>query len=201
MNSKHALFVVFLLPLTGLADTNVIYRLDPAQTQVSVLLGKTGLFGFMGDNHVIDVPVSEGTLVFDPSTNKFLSLEFILDTGRIKVLDPNIKEETRDVVQEKMVGEKVLDVSKYPTIRFFSTAFNKSNQGNSWRIPGNMTVKDKTVSVEITAEIQIESSGFTAKGQAELKLSDFGITPPGAGAGTIKVKNLFDVEFESHGQK
>ena len=182
-------------------ESSAIYQLDPDQTQVRVHLGKSGLFGFMGDNHIIEVPISEGTLVSDPSSNQPQSLEFTIQTGQIKVLDPAMADDTRVEVQNKMVGEKVLDTLQYPTIQFSSTAFNKTTGENTWKIPGKITIKGQTVSIEITAEIDIDSSEFSTQGQAELKLSNLGINPPGAGAGTIKVKNLFTVEFESHGKK
>ncbi|MCZ6672184.1 MAG: YceI family protein [Verrucomicrobia bacterium] len=203
MRLQYALIVAILLPFKGHAapDTGAIYQLDPGRTQVRVHLGKSGLFGFMGDNHIIDVPISEGTLVSDPSSNQPQSLKFTIQTGQVKVLDPDIADDNRVEVQNKMIGENVLDVLKYPTIQFSSTAFKKTKDENTWRIPGKITVKDQTVSIEITAEINIEPSHFTAQGQAELRLSHLGIKPPGAGAGTIKVKNLFKVEFESYGKK
>lgn len=195
--------MVILLPLIGRAnpDGSVIYHLDPDRTQVRVHLGKSGLFGFMGDDHVIDVPVLTGTLVANPTNNEPVSLEFAIQTGRIEVLDPELAADTRIEVQQKMIGEKVLDVAQFPSIQFSSSSFKKAKGDSMWRIVGEITVKDSAAAIEISAEIQLEASAFKARGQTEIKLSAIGIKPPGAGAGTIKVKNLFTVDFESYGKK
>lgn len=163
---------------TAKQGNQIEYQLIPNQTRAIVQLGKSGLLGFMGDEHTIEVPVTQGRLITDPANQKPLSLEFVVETDAIRVLDPHLKEETRDKVRVTMAGESVLDVVSHPEIRFSSQEIKPMDQENARHITGNLRIKEETVPIEFTAAIVLENSQFTAHGEKKISTESFGNRAP-----------------------
>jgi len=177
-----ALALWFTIPLA--AQTGAI---DPLHSFFTVRVFKAGLFSAFGHEHEVRAPLTEGAIHESGAP----SVELRVDARRLTVLDPNRPEKERAEVQETMLGPTVLDSSRFPEIRFRSTAVEKKG-ADHWQVRGELTLHGQTrpVLVDVVCE------GGRYRGSAMLKQTDFGITPVRVGGGTVKVKDEVRVEFE-----
>ena len=93
----------------------------------------------------------------------------------------------------------MLDVAKYPEILFRSSSVKSTPQGESFKlvVTGTLTLKGRSVPVEIPLDARRVDGGIEATGETKLELRDLGIEPPSV-AGVVKVSNGFKLEFEIH---
>ncbi|MEZ5318566.1 MAG: YceI family protein [Vicinamibacterales bacterium] len=98
------------------------WTIDAAASHVTILVGKTGLFGFVGHTHEIHAPRLSGTIAFDRDAPGRSVVHLAFEAGALRV-DPE-GEPPDDVpeVQRTMLGPEVLDVARYPMISFDSTS-------------------------------------------------------------------------------
>ena len=106
---------------------------------------------------------------------------------------------------EHLRGEKWLDTAKFPEITFKSTGL-KHLKGDEYEIVGDFTMRGMTKPVIAKAVVRFlddEKAVKTLGGPAvkavasfSVKLSDFGITPPGIG---IKVSDSLDISLSVFG--
>jgi len=174
------------------------YAVDPAASHVRIRLGRAGLMKFLGHDHEIEAPVAEGRIevVDDDPTRSSVTLRF--ESGRLTIVPGS--EPAKDVatVEERMRGPEVLEVTRYPKIAFVSTSVrSQAKDGSSVRIvvAGTLTLRGRSLPVEVPLEAVREGLGMTARGGLALNLRDLGIEPPSV-AGVVRVANRFRLEFE-----
>jgi len=176
------------LCLSHLAAANSDSRkIDGPHSTLTVRVYKSGVLSAFGHNHEIQAPIQSGEVKESDSP----SVEVLVDARKLRVLDPEVSEGTRDQIQETMQGSQVLDVAHFPEIHFQSTAV-EARGPDHWIVHGNLALhgKDHPVAVEATLK------GEHYRGSATLKQSDFGITPVTVAGGTVKVKDVVKIEFD-----
>src|SRR6202023_2853991 len=114
-----------------------------------------------------------------------------VDSGKMRVLDPDISADDRAKIQHTMVGAGVLDAEHFPKISYHSTAITKSGDAH-WEVRGNLSLRGKNQPV--AAAVSLESGHY--RGSASFKLSAFGISPIRIAGGTVKVKDEVKIEFD-----
>jgi polyisoprenoid-binding protein YceI len=172
------------VPATLVAQNRTI---DTNHSKLRVYVSKAGLFSaFGGDNHEVEAPISEGLV--DESARR---VKFIIDSRQMKVLDPQLSPDKRNQVQERMLGPDVLDVARFPQIKFESTSVEQA-------APGRMLVRGQLVLHGVTrpviVNVQTENGHYV--GTVAFKQRDFGISPVTIAGGTVKVKNELKIEFD-----
>jgi polyisoprenoid-binding protein YceI len=162
-------------------------KIDGAHSKITVHVYKTGFFSAFAHNHEIESPVAGGTV----QLSDVPSVELRVDARKLRVLDPEVSEDTRSQIQEAMRGAQVLDVERFPGIGFRSTKVEASGPDH-WIVRGNLALhgKEQLITVDVTLK------GEYYRGSAYLKQTDFGITPIRVAGGTVKVKDEVKVEFE-----
>jgi polyisoprenoid-binding protein YceI len=124
-------------------------------------------------------------------------VEFSLDVASI---DTN--QEMRD---GHLKGEEFFDAAQYPTIKFESTSFVKES-GDSYKLTGNLTMKDVTKPVTLDVEYGGQAADFYGNQKAGFEVTgkinrkEFGLTWGGiteAGAIVLgdDVKLIANVQF------
>jgi len=109
----------------------------------------------------------------------------------MKVLDEGVKDSERAEIDQTMKSDKVLDVARFPEIRFVSTNIT-SQDGNRYQVRGDLTLHGKTQPIELP--IALANGRYT--GSVKLKQTDFGIAPVSVAGGTVKVKDVIEVVLE-----
>ena len=178
--------MIFLAASLRAADAPAGTAIDPQKSSITVRAFKAGVFSAFGHEHEISAPIQQGSFTENPA-----SVELIVDTRGMRVMDKGISEKDRADIQQTMLGPKVLDSEKFPTIRFRSTRFEPLGEGK-WIVLGDLTIHGETRPVKV----RVEGANGRYHGTAELKQKDFGITPVTVGGGAVKVKNELRVEFD-----
>ncbi len=170
------------------------WRAVPAQSSWQIEVGKAGWLKAFGDDHLIDITEFDLTAQFDPSAPAQGRLDISIAARGLKVRDPSLAAEKRAEVQQKMQGPEVLDIARFPAIRFVSRRISAAG-ANRWRIEGELQIRNAHSNVVVTLTLSPESGGYRARGEAPLKLSAFGIAPPSAAAGGVRVKDELKLTF------
>lgn len=160
--------------------------IDTPDSKLTVHVSKAGLFSALGDNHDVEAPISEG--VIDENAQR---VAFVIESRRMKVLDPNLAADKRKEVQERMLGAEVLDVARFPQIKFESTGVEQAGSGHVI-VHGQLTLHGATRSMAVS--VRTENGHYL--GSATLKQQEFGITPIAIAGGTVKVKDEVKIEFD-----
>jgi polyisoprenoid-binding protein YceI len=164
-----------------------VRAVDVEQSKMTVHVSKHGMFAFLGDDHVIEAPISSGSYDSDAQT-----VDIAVDAAKLRVVDPKLAPQKRDDVANNMAGPQVLDVARFPTIRFASkqAVFAGANRS---KIEGELTLHGETHPVTLQVA-KIDEEHFS--GSATIRQTAFGITPIRVAGGTISVEDAVNVDFE-----
>lgn len=161
-----------------------------------VQLGKSGLLRIFGDEHFIDVTGYEFKIAFDPQAPaQGSSVEIVIPSRGLRVRDPHLSAETRLEVQAKMEGPEVLDIANFREIRFKSKRVTAGDPG-LYRVTGDLTIRASSRPLAFDLTLEREGDGYRAHGVAPVKMTAFGIEPPSAGGGGIKVRDEMKIVFD-----
>jgi polyisoprenoid-binding protein YceI len=182
---------------TASAQTEV-YLVDEGESRVRVHLGRAGLLGFLGHDHTIEAPVSEGWIEVEPGAPAESRVDLKWKAADLVVVPGTEPAEDIPEVEERMRGPDVLDVERYPGIRFWSFEIRpEESEPGRWRlqVKGGLEIKGSRHTVELPLEVRREGDEIVASGEVELQLERLGIEPPSV-AGVVNVDNDFRVSFE-----
>ncbi|PYR97061.1 MAG: hypothetical protein DMG16_25935 [Acidobacteria bacterium] len=127
-------------------------------------------------------------------TRSSIKVEF--PSSAIRVIDPKESAKDRAEVQKTMETE-VLGITQFPAITFESTAIERAEASDRFRVHGDLTIRGKTQPAIIPVTLNRLADGtYRAVGEYKFKQTSFGIKPIQLAGGTVKVKDELQVEFE-----
>ena len=159
---------------------------DTGRSNLTVHVEKSGLFSAFAHNHTIQAPIASGQVDVE---KRSATLSF--NAKEMKVLDEGVKDSERAEIDQTMKSDKVLDIARFPEIRFVSTNIVPQD-GGRYQVRGNLTLHGVTRPVELP--IAVSNGRYT--GSVKLKQTDFGIAPVSIAGGTVKVKDVIEIVFE-----
>ena len=162
-------------------------EVDTDRSTITVRVSKAGLFRAFADNHEIQAPIKSG-FVEDAVNGR---VQVMVDSQRMRVLDPGLSPHDRAEVQARMLGPDVLDATHFVEIRFESTAVEQAAAGGR-TVHGALTLHGHTRPV--TVKVVRDQDHY--RGSASLKQTAFGITPITVAGGAVKVKDEVSIEFD-----
>ena len=176
-----------------------VLTVDSANSQVTIQVGKAGVFGFAGHAHEVAAADVHGQVMFDPAelSHASVSLEFGAAALRVTGKD----EPPADVgeVQRVMMSDRVLDVTRFPTISFRSRRVSIAARrvaAADLVIEGDFTLHGTTRPMMVRVSAAFDGEGrLTARGSCSLLQSDFGMVPVTAGGGTVRVRDEVEIRF------
>jgi polyisoprenoid-binding protein YceI len=173
-----------------------VYVVSPEPGQVTVHVGRAGLFKFAGHEHEVTGTAS-GQVVADEADLARSSVTLTFAAAALKVTGRGEPAEDVPKVQAKMEGPEALDVARHPTITFRSTSVSGRPSGpDRWdlQVEGDLTLHG--VTRRITLPLQVERAGgaLTATGRTVVRHTDYGLKPISV-AGVVKVKNELTLDF------
>lgn len=176
-----------------------ILTIDPADSHVTILVGKAGVLRFAGHTHEIETSAVRGRVRFDPADWPHASVSLEFDAAALRVTGKGEPASDVPAVERTMLGEQVLDVQRFPTISFRSRRVSAAFSGAHaaiLTIDGDLTLHGETRPITVRTSATVDASGrVTATGTFTLKQSDFGMVPVAAAGGTIRVKNEINIRF------
>jgi polyisoprenoid-binding protein YceI len=173
------------------------YAVVPAESRVTVHVGRSGIFGFAGHEHEVVGPVAQGEVVADEADLSRATVAMEFDLTQLKVTGKGEPAEDVPKVQAKMLGPEALDVARHPKATFRSTAVSGTSTGpESWdvQVRGDLTLHGVTAPVTVALRVARGGGAFNATGRATIRHTDFGMKPISV-AGVVKVKNELTLEF------
>jgi hypothetical protein len=162
-------------------------QIDAEKSTLTVYVYKSGLFSALADDHIVDAPLANGTI--DDVSPWSVSID--VRAADLRVRDPNLSASKRAEVQTRMVGPEVLDVERFQSIAFESTAIQPKG-ADSWTVAGRLTIHGQTRDVAFATT----RTNGRYRGSVTLKQRDFGINPISIAGGTVKVKDEVKIEFD-----
>jgi polyisoprenoid-binding protein YceI len=191
--STLLLFTLVLGSISAEAADRACVVTDRSHFRIQV--GSSGLFSAFGHDHLIEATKIEGCASIDPKDLAHSSITLTFPTADIRVLDPKEAKDRPEV--QKTMETEVLEVSRYPQVKFESTGVDGPATGQQLRVRGNLTIHGKTLPVVIPITFMQQGEGiYRAVGKFAFKQSSFGIKPVRVAGGTIKVKDEVETEFE-----
>lgn len=158
------------------------HNVDTQKSTLTIHVGKAGAFSALGHEHEVSAPIHSGTA----DTGSHPSVEIHVDARELRVIDKD--DSDRATVQNAMLGPDVLDSEHHQEIVYKSSAAESTGQ-NKWTLRGNLTLRGQTRPVPVT--VTFKDGQYT--GEATVKLTDFGITPPGKAG--IRAKDELKIVF------
>jgi polyisoprenoid-binding protein YceI len=172
------------------------YSIDAGQSDFMVHASVGGLLSSFGHNHNIAIKDISGETQFTDGTVTPASLRMKIRADSLTLTD-KVSDDDRATI-EKSMRDHVLETGKYPEITFNSTTIeviknsDTQFQGNIW---GDLTLHGVTHNVFIKGQLTFDQKSVRARGEFNLKMSDYGIKPPSVAGGTITVKDTLKFNF------
>lgn len=181
-----------------------IYAIDPAQSEVRLLVYRAGPMARLGHNHVITHRAVGGWIKFtgNPTAAMFaLSLpvaDFVVDNAGARALEgtdffEEVTDDAKEGTQHNMLGAALLDAGQYPTITLVSVSVTQKAPGMIATMTLRIAGHESTLLVPFlvaTGAGQISASGIVKLRQSALGLKPFSIM-----LGALQVQDEFTVKF------
>lgn len=166
------------------------YVVDAAASHVTIHVGRAGLFKFAGHEHAVVSGGVAGEVVADPESVERSSVRLAFVAAEIKVMDGEDVAADVPKVQATMSGPDVLDVVRFPEIRFRSSAITGRKSGEVWNVTvtGQLELHGARRELSIPLRVTVAADGLVAEGTLSLRQRDYGIEPVSVG-GVVKVKD------------
>jgi polyisoprenoid-binding protein YceI len=171
------------------------YRLGPANGQLLVKTGRTGLGRRAGHDLTIEVAGWEATATVDPSDPAASSVAVTIDAdsfviregaGGVKPLTDGDRAEIKRTLQRE-----ILQTARHPAISFQSIRVTGTPE--SFSIEGELTIRDVTRPVTVRGSAADQNR---VRGGATFAQSRFGIKPYSAFFGALKLADEVEVAFD-----
>jgi polyisoprenoid-binding protein YceI len=162
-----------------------------------VHVGKTGVGSFAGHEHDVAAPALRGQVVADLEDLPRSSVDIEANARAMRVTGDEPAQDARKV-QQTMSGAKVLDVGRFPIIRFRSrevTGKRVSPDRYDLSVAGELSLHGATKPMTVPIQLEVRGDTLTGTGKMAVKQTDFGIEPVSAGGGLVKVEDAVTVTF------
>ena len=190
-----------LFAFAGPAAAQTAYSFDAAGNTVEINVYREGFFKAFGHDHLVAAKDFSGTVSFDANKIENSSVALRVKSNSLTAVDPGESEKDRNDVQTTMLGEKVLDVARFPEIVYVSTGVARAERkGDAWSVmlSGKLQLHGVEKPVALPVKVRVSEEGLTAEGQVFLLQTEYGITPVKVAGGTVKVKDRLRIHFVIH---
>ena len=161
------------------------HTIDTQKSTLTIHVGKAGVFSALGHEHEVRAPIHSGVA----ETGSHPTVEVRVDARALRVIDNDDSEKNRAEVQKTMLGPEVLDSEHHQEIAFKSTDVEPTGQGQ-WTLRGNLTLRGQTRPISVQATLK----DGRYIGETSVKLTDFGIKPPGKAG--VRAKDKVTIQFD-----
>lgn len=171
--------------------------MDLSQSRIIVTLTQQGLMGRMRPTHTVAAKSFSGKVEISPRNETDLKVELNAESRSLENIDKEMAEIERREFQN-VLRNVVLEVDKFPTIKFASTSVTNvksSGDNRTFTLTGDLNLHGVTKSVSFPVNVNMTKDQLRATGEAKLKQSDYGIKPYEGGFGLIKIGDEVKVAF------
>jgi len=186
------------------------YTVDPAASDVNILVYRGGVMARLGHNHVMTAKSLKGAVSLHPDLAQssfeieFPVAELVVDDAQARQaagadFPGEIPQKDRDGTRKNMLRAEVLDAEHFASIQLKSIQVAGSLP--SAQVVTRITIKDASRDITVPVNIVTSANRLTAAGQFDIKQTDFGIKPFSIGLGALEVVDQLTVKFNIVAQK
>jgi hypothetical protein len=180
------------------------YRIDPALSELRLLVYRAGVMASLGHNHVIVNRNVDGWVSFagDPARAAFtLSVPangFVVDEAAARREEgEDFSEETPEDAKagtlHNMLGPAVLDAAAHPSIELRSVSIRAS--GGAFEATVEVSVAGHESKLIVPFGLETSGGRLRASGALRLRQSALGLTPFSVMLGALKVQDELELKF------
>jgi polyisoprenoid-binding protein YceI len=201
------------------AGASLTYVVDPAASRMEIFVGKAGSLKAFGHVHHVFATQMAGEVVVDPSEPAGGRVRLVFPSAGLTV-DPSTEPAKDLAAVQSDMETQVLAREQHPEITFTSTSIRPSQRaaasapepakkpgksspptmpslgGIPLVVAGDLTLRGTTRPLEIPVDAVISSDSVHVVGQARLRQTDFGITPPSAAGGRVRAADELVLTFD-----
>jgi polyisoprenoid-binding protein YceI len=178
-------------------DKTRIYTIDLSQSRVTATLTQEGFIARRYPTHRVEVKNFSGKIDVSEKDETQIAVEVEAETKSLINADEGMSEfERREF--HNVLNNSVLESDKFPKIKFVSVSVSdarKSGETRAFTLNGDLTLRDATKRVSFPVTVTISKDQLRATGDAELKQTDFGITPYSGKLGMIRIGDEVKINF------
>src|SRR5215470_4989923 len=192
------LAVATALVLPAQAQNRTIYTVDAKQSKIEIHVYREGFFKAFGHDHQILASELSGTVQLAQPDLSASSVTFVVETKSLVVMEPGEAEKDRKEVQETMLGETVLNASRFPRIEFVSSKVRptaRNGETTDLEVEGTLSLHGAAKPVSLPVRLVVGGGQLSGDGELNLLQTDYGITPVKVGGGAVKVKDKLKVSL------
>ncbi len=178
------------------------FAIDPKQSALYCRTRKAGAASALAHDHAIRATDLKGEISYDPAHPESSRVEVTVQTAtllvdapedRVKLgLEGGPSDSDRKKIAENMMDDGQLDVKKFPTIHFVSSAVKAD--GDKLRVEGSLTLHGVSHPVSLAVTVKPSAEGqLSGDGELAIKVSDYGIEPYSALLGAVKNKDQVEL--------
>lgn len=187
-----------------------LYVINPQASEVHIFVYRGGTLARLGHNHVVTARSLTGRAWLHPMFGQS-GFELSFPVERLLVDDPqarsaagaefekDVSEADREGTRKNMLRPEVLDVQRHPDITLRTVRAAGTPQAA--RITARITIRDVSRDVEIPTTISVQGAQLTARGEFEIRQSDFGIKPFSVALGALVVQDEIHIRFKVIAEK
>jgi len=181
------------------------YRLDPARSELRILVYRAGALARFGHNHVLISRTLEGEVhLAAPGTLAGAGFRVVLPVEGLAIDEPAARREEGDEfasqptaadiegTRHNLLGPAVLDAAHCPALVVTGTT-----AGAPGALRATATVDDcgRAARVEVPLEAGERGGELTVRGGFSLRQSEMGLKPFSVGLGALAVRDELEVRF------
>jgi len=179
--------------------------LDPAQSQITLLVYRSGPLARLGHNHVITSGTETGRVWIGERAGES-GFEIHVPVRQLVVDDPQarlaageqfvgeVPDSARSGTATNMLRPEVLDGERFPEVLL--RAERLAGSPGETRVPTTVRIRGVERRIDVPTTVRITRDDVRASGRVPIQQTEFGITPFSVAGGAIQVADEVDVRFE-----
>lgn len=182
------------------------YRIDSDQSELRVLVYRTGAMASLGHNHVISTHGLQGWVTFDGNASAAAFAltvpvaDFVIDDSQRRMeegadFSDNVTDEARSGTAHNMLGPAVLNAADFPVLTIRSISVTADAAG-SLEARVALEVAGHASTVLVPFMLETSPRRLIARGELALRQSSIGLTPFSVFLGALKVQDELRVKFK-----
>jgi polyisoprenoid-binding protein YceI len=178
------------------------FIVDPKASRFTVQAFASGILSAMGHNPKIGIRTFSGEVDFNAEAIEGGALRLTVQSASLAVQDGISDKDRREM--ERLMKEDVLEVAKYPEIRYEAKTIAVSRVDGSLysaTLNGNLSLHGVTLPLPITARIATFGELLRTSGEFTLRQSEYQIKPVSVAGGALKLKDEVKFSFEMIARK
>ncbi len=182
-----------------------VYRIDPARSELRLLVYRAGAMAHLGHNHVIVNHAVAGWARYSggPAAAGF-SLrvpvaDFIIDDAQMRLAEgadfsAEVADDAKEGTRRNMLSASLLDGDRFPAITVVSTAVRQTAGGMTATL--SIDVAGRGSSLAVPFVLDVADGRLSASGTAVLRQTALGLTPYSVMLGALQVQDEITVKFK-----